>query len=174
MICIRAYLKRLLALLTVILLLFSGTVAAEKGATTDVTVKGTLIVQPYCVLNNNQNLNFDYGSVAISDIDTKEISVIQDIKVTCQWTPTAKLQVTLKSSNVVLFKPNVIKVGDTGMGIAMLNAGSNDAAINLNKAIDVTDNSVLRLKGKLVNVKLWGAVSTGRFSTAITIETTYP
>lgn len=174
MICIRAYLKRHLALLAVILLFFSGTVAAEKGATTDVTVKGTLIVQPYCVVNNNQNMNFDFGSVAVSDVDSKEVTVIQDVKVTCMWAPTAKLQMTLKSSNVAFLKPNVVKVGSTGMGIAMLNAGSGDAAINLNKAIDVADNYVLRLKAKLVNIQLFGTVNTGRFSTAVTIELTYP
>lgn len=163
-----------LATVAVILLFLSGEAMAEKGAKTDLTVKGTLLVQPDCQLNNGKNLTFDYGSVVISDVDSKKLFVTHDVKVTCAWAPTAKLQMTLKSSNVVLFQSNVIKVGDTGMGIAMLNAGSNDAPIDLNKAFEVKDNSVLQLKGQLVNVKTFGSINTGRFSTAITIETSYP
>lgn len=170
----RKALKRHLTFFAVALLFLPGGVSAGKGATTDLTVKGVLVIQPDCKLNNGQNLIFDYGSVAISDVDSKKLSVTHDIKVTCAWAPTAKLQMTLKSSDVVLLQSNVIKVGDTGMGIAMLNAGANDAPIELNKAFEVQDNSVLQLKGQLKNVKLWGSVSTGRFSTAITIETSYP
>lgn len=147
--------------------------AAKEGDSADVVVKGSISVQPDCYLNGNKSLAYEYGPVVISDVENKKVFRTNDIQVSCDSTPTAQLQLTFKSDSVVAGQGNIIKVADTGMGIAMLNAGNGDSEVMLNKPFNVTATTLFQLKGLLVNLKPGTVLKTGKFSTAITIEASY-
>lgn len=161
------------SVLFVLLVAFPTFTFAAEGDSADVVVKGSILVQPACSLNGNKILTYEYGAVVISDVENKKVYKTNDIQVSCDDTPTAQLQLTFKSDSVVAGMGNTIKVADTGMGIAMLNAGNGDSEVILNKPFNVTATTLFQLKGLLVNLQPGTLLKTGKFSTAITIEASY-
>lgn len=147
---------------------------AAEGDSTNVEVKGTIFIQPACHLNNKQDLAYEFNQVVVSDVDAGKVSLTHPLKIECEYSPTAQVKLTFKSADVAPAMSNAVKVGNTGLGIALFSTGFGpDVAIPLNMANDITDGTTLQLKAKLVNLNPAAALTTGKFSATVTIESSY-
>lgn len=136
---------------------------------------GRLIDIP-CKFNHSGDLDFDFKEVVAQNIDNNDQSVEKNVSVTCDSnSPSQLLTLRISGTQLAGAATNIADSGLPDMGIVLTNA-DNGNAINLGDAI--TDASVdnqlsLNLKATLMNNKPGTTLSTGDFSTELTLSVKY-
>ncbi|CAI1872479.1 Minor fimbrial protein prsF precursor [Serratia quinivorans] len=153
---------------TVFALALALCASSAMAAQTTIRVSVT-IVAPVCVINDNQQINVDFGNdVVTTKVDGSYKKVPITYSVQCQNSPSNNMKLQIMG-NGASFDSNVLATNKTGLGIALL---MNGGQLPLNSWRDFTYPSLPKLEA--VPVKQAGVtLSGGAFSAGATLKVDY-
>lgn len=136
---------------------------------------GRLVDIP-CKFSNATDLEFDFKEVVAQNIDNNDQSVERNVTVTCDSnSPSQLLTLRISGDQLAGAASNIVDSGLPDMGIALTSADSG-RAVNLGEPVTegAVDNRLsLNLKATLMNNKPGTTLSTGDFSTELTLSAKY-
>lgn len=156
------------ASLNLLLGLLAGIPLMAGAITSTVTIKVTVLTPPPCVINNDRQIEVEFGDVMTTRVDGNNYRIPVDYTLSCQGASSnaIKLQVQGTGAN---FDSNVLRTQKTGLGIALLQGGSR---LPINHWLNFTYPNTPRLEAVLV--KQDGiTLSAGEFTAGAVMKVVY-
>lgn len=150
----------------------SSTRAASEDMTTIINVTGTIVSAPPCKINNDVNLDYDFGDVIIQSVKDGIYSKENEIVINCQTDLFPNINLTINGAG----KENTLDTNIIGLGVALFNS-DDGKAVNLGEKLSLPlpsggGDTLFRLNAVVVNPDDT-ALKTGDFKTTATLTTSY-